>query len=81
MEKLTILDKYITKQLIETFLMGVIIFTSIMFASDTFVNLAKQVSSYGISFNTALMIIYIKTAFHFCFNYSNGGFTCHNKYF
>ena len=57
MERLKILDKYIAKQLIETFLLGIIIFTSIMFASDTFLSLVKQMSSYGISFKIAFLLI------------------------
>jgi len=60
MERLKILDKYITKQLIETFLLGIIIFTSIMFASDTFINLVKQITSYGISGKVALLVFILK---------------------
>jgi lipopolysaccharide export system permease protein len=60
MERFKILDKYITKQLIETFLLGIIIFTSIMFASDTFINLVKQITSYGISGKVALLIVILK---------------------
>ena len=54
---MTILDKYILKQVIEMFIMGVFIFTSIIFASDTFITLIKQISLYGIPFKVALMII------------------------
>ncbi len=54
---LTPLDKYILKQVIEVFILGVIIFTSIVFASDTFITLIKQISMYGIPFHIALMII------------------------
>lgn len=39
------------------FLMGVFIFTSIIFASDTFITLIKQIALYGIPFKVALMII------------------------
>ncbi len=56
-KKLTILDKYILRQVIEMFIMGVFIFTSIIFASDTFITLIKQISLYGIPFKVALMII------------------------
>ncbi|MCQ2788856.1 MAG: LptF/LptG family permease, partial [bacterium] len=52
-----ILDKYILRQVIEMFIMGVLIFTSIIFASDTFITLIKQISLYGIPFKIALMII------------------------
>jgi len=55
--KITILDKYLLKQIIEVFVMGVAIFTSIIFASDTFITLIKQISEYGIPFNIALMMI------------------------
>ncbi len=55
--KISILDKYILKQVIEVFIFGVIIFTSIIFASDTFITLIKQISLYGMHFNVALMMI------------------------
>lgn len=54
---ITLLDKYILKQIIEAFLMGVFVFTSIIFASDTFITLIKQISMYGIPFNVALLMI------------------------
>ena len=56
-KKMTILDKYIIRQVIEIFIMGVFIFTSIIFASDTFITLIKQIALYGIPFKVALMII------------------------
>ena len=54
---ITILDKYILKQVIEMFIMGVAVFTSIIFASDTFITLIKQISLFGIPFKVALMMI------------------------
>lgn len=39
------------------FVAGVFIFTSIIFASDTFITLIKQIALYGIPFKIALMII------------------------
>lgn len=57
LKKITILDKYILRQVIEMFIMGVFVFTSIIFASDTFITLIKQISLYGIPFKVALMII------------------------
>lgn len=39
------------------FIMGVFIFTSIIFASDTFLTLIKQIAKYGIPFRIAFMII------------------------
>lgn len=55
--KVTLLDKYILRQVIEMFIMGVCVFTSIIFASDTFITLIKQISLFGIPFNVALMMI------------------------
>lgn len=54
---LSILDRYILKQLIDVFVLGVIIFTSIIFASETFTQLIKQISLYGIPFYIAIMMI------------------------
>ncbi len=51
------IDKYILKQVIEMFIMGVLVFTSIIFASDTFITLIKQISMYGIPFKIAFLII------------------------
>lgn len=55
--KLSILDKYILKQLTEIFIFGVLIFTSIIFASDTFTTLIKQISMYGMPVKIAFMMI------------------------
>ncbi len=55
--KLSILDRYILKQLTDVFILGVIIFTSIIFASETFTQLIKQISQYGIPFHIAIMMI------------------------
>ena len=55
--KITILDRYILKQVIEVFILGIIIFTAIIFASDAFITLLKQISLYGIPFHIALMMI------------------------
>ena len=56
-DSLSILDKYILKQLSDVFILGVIIFTSIIFASETFTQLIKQISLYGIPFHIALMMV------------------------
>lgn len=56
-KSLKLLDKYILKQIIEMFLMGVFVFTAIIFASDTFITLIKQISMYGIPFKVALIMI------------------------
>lgn len=52
-----LLDKFILKQVIAMFIMGVLVFTSIIFASDTFITLIKQISKYGIPFKYAFIII------------------------
>lgn len=52
-----ILDRYILKQVIEMFLMGVFVFTTIIFASDTFITLIKQIAKFGIPFKVAFIII------------------------
>ncbi len=53
----SLLDEYIIKQISEVFILGVIIFTSIIFASETFTQLIKQITLYGIPFNIAAMMI------------------------
>lgn len=55
--KLSLLDRYILIQVLEIFIMGIVIFTSIIFASDTFITLIKQITLYGIPFNIAMMIV------------------------
>src|SRR5574344_1363716 len=57
LSKITLLDRYILGQVIKMFIMGVLIFTSIIFASDTFITLIKEISLYGIPFKVAFMII------------------------
>ena len=57
LQNLTHLDKYILKQVIEMFIMGVLVFTSIIFASDTFITLIKQISMYGIPFKYAILMV------------------------
>lgn len=56
-KSISVLDKYILKQIIEMFIMGVFVFTSIIFASDTFITLIKQISLFGIPFKVALLMI------------------------
>ena len=56
-KNIKLLDKYILKQILEMFIMGVAVFTSIIFASDTFITLIKQISLFGIPFNVALIMI------------------------
>ena len=56
-KEMKLLDKYILKQVIEMFIMGVLVFTSIIFASDAFITLIKQISMYGVPFKIAFLII------------------------
>jgi len=56
-DKTKVLDKYLLKQIIMMFLMGVFVFTTIIFASDTFITLIKQISQFGIPFKIALIMI------------------------
>ena len=56
-KEMKLLDKYILRQIIAMFIMGVLVFTSIIFASDTFITLIKQISKYGIPFKIAFIII------------------------
>ncbi len=60
MKNLKILDKYIFKQLFEVFIVGIVMFTTIMFASDSFLYLVKQVTSHGIPFKVAMLAIILK---------------------
>lgn len=55
--KIPIIDKYILRQVIEVFIMGVFVFTAIIFASDTFITLIKQISKFGIPFHVAFLMI------------------------
>lgn len=55
--KFKIIDKFILKQIAEVFILGVVVFTSIIFASDTFISLIKQISEFGMPVNIAFMII------------------------
>lgn len=56
-EKVKLLDKYLLRQVIELFLMGVLVFTSIIFASDTFMTLIRQIAKYGIPFKIAFILV------------------------
>lgn len=57
LEDIKLLDRFILSQVIEVFIMGVCIFTSIIFASDTFITLIKQISMFGIPFSVAFRIV------------------------
>ncbi len=57
LRNIKLLDKYILKQVIEMFIMGVCVFTAIIFASDTFITLIKQISKFGIPFKVAFIMV------------------------
>lgn len=59
-KKLNTLDKYIVKQIIETFLISLVIFTSIIFATDAFITIVKQITHYGIPLHIAGMLVILK---------------------
>jgi len=69
---LTLSDKYILKQLIETFLLGIVVFTSLMFASDQFLYLVKQISIYGVPFSVALKTIILQLPYIIVFTIPMG---------
>lgn len=54
------LDEYIVKSLIETFTFGIIIFTSVLLASEAFLDVIKQVSMYGIPLKVAMLVVILK---------------------
>lgn len=60
LKKLNILDKYILKQVLETFIISLVIFTSIIFATDAFITIVKQITRYGIPLQIAAMLIMLK---------------------
>ncbi len=57
---LGILDRYLLKQLLETFFPGIVVFTSLVFASDQFLYLVKQISNYGIPFKVAFLAVLLQ---------------------
>ena len=59
-KNLTILDKYILKQFIGTFIVSLVIFTSIIFATDAFITIVRQITRYGIPLLIAAMLVMLK---------------------
>lgn len=57
---LNLVDKYILKQVMETFFPGILVFTALVFASDQFLFLVKQISNYGIPFKVAFLAILLQ---------------------
>lgn len=54
---LKLLDQYILKQLLDHFLLGVVIFTLIGFFSDAFIDFIQDIQKFGISMTTALTMM------------------------
>ena len=59
-KNLTILDKYILKQFVGTFIVSLVIFTSIIFATDAFITIVRQITRYGIPLLIAAMLVMLK---------------------
>ena len=52
-----LVDRYIFKQLLDYFLLGLVVFTLIAFFSDTLLNFIREVRQYGIPLSTMLTMI------------------------
>lgn len=52
-----LVDRYILKQLLDFFLLGVVVFTLIAFFSDTLLKFIQEIQKYGIPFSTLLTMI------------------------
>ena len=57
LKNVSILDKYILRQVVEIFILGVAIFSSIFLASQAFTDLIKKIADYGMPPKIALMLI------------------------
>ena len=57
LDEITILDRYVLRQVVEIFILGLVIFSSIIFASEAFIQLIKQVTDFGVPPKIAFMII------------------------
>jgi lipopolysaccharide export system permease protein len=54
---LKLVDRYILKQLLDYFLLGVVVFTLIAFFSETLLKFIREVQKYGIPFSTLLTMV------------------------
>lgn len=70
--ELALADKYIMKQLVETFILGVVVFTALVFASDQFLYLVKQMAQYGIPFGVALKTVILQLPYIIIFTIPMG---------
>lgn len=57
LKKISILDKYILRHIIEIFILGVAVFSSIFLASQAFTDLIKKIADYGMPPKIALILI------------------------
>ena len=57
LNKISILDRYILKQILEVFILGIVIFAGIIFASEAFISLIKKISDFGMPFQIAFMMV------------------------
>lgn len=57
---LKIIDKYILRSILEAFIFGVVIFASVMLASEAFLDVIRQISKFGIPLNIAFLIVALK---------------------
>ena len=71
-EKMTLADKYILKQLAETFVLGVVVFTALVFASDQFLYLVRQMDQYGVPFGIAVKTVILQLPFIIVFTIPMG---------
>ena len=51
------LDRYILQQVLEVFVLGVVIFAGIIFASEAFISLIKKISDFGMPFSVAFRMV------------------------
>ncbi len=54
---ITVLDKYLTSQIVDSLLIALSVFTLLVFFSDTFLDFIRDIQKYGIPINTALLLI------------------------
>ena len=57
LKNITILDKYVLRQVVEIFVLGVAVFSSIFLASQAFTELIKKIADYGMPPKIAFMLI------------------------
>jgi lipopolysaccharide export system permease protein len=53
----TLLDRYLLKQLLDFFLLGLVVFSLIAFFSDTFLDFIQDIQRFGISISSAITMV------------------------